>query len=151
MLREMAGFKILVCAYKHISLGGMAWTMMLKTSLSSTTNFCAFQNCARLRVLYFLGVRSNSGIWTEDRRSSAASNIRRRKRERQVCLFKPQVITGYVFMGPLIYALGVLCGIRPKAEELQLPKAYITSLIKYLEYIVSLLFYFSFNLNLEGN
>lgn len=35
-------------------------------------------------------------------------------------------------MGLLIYALGVLCGIRPKAEELQLPKASITSLIKYI-------------------
>lgn len=105
--------------------------MMLKASVFST-NFSTFQNYSHLRMLYFLGVRSNSGVRTEDWRSSATSNIRRRKRERQVCLFKQQVITGYVFMGLLIYALGVLCGIRPKAEELQLPKASITSLIKYI-------------------
>ena len=54
-------------------------------------------------------------------------------------------------MGPLIYALGVSCSIRPKAGELQLPKACITSLKIRLKYIVSLLFCFSFTLNLEGN
>lgn len=35
-------------------------------------------------------------------------------------------------MGPLMYALGMSCSRRPKAEDLQLPKACITSLIKYL-------------------
>lgn len=40
-------------------------------------------------------------------------------------------------MGPLIDALGVLCCTKPKAEELQLPKACITSLIKYILSILS--------------
>lgn len=107
----------------------MTWTI-LKAFLSSLNNFSALQNYAYVCIL-FLGVRSNRGIRTEDWRSFTASNIRRRKRERQVCLFKLQVIAGYVFMGPLIYALGVLCSTRPKAEDLELPKACITSIIKY--------------------
>lgn len=124
---------------------------MIWKAFLSLNNFSTFQNCAFLRMLYFLGVRSNSGIWTEDWWSFTASNIRRRKRERQVCLFKPQIITVYVFMGPLIYALSVLYSTRPKAEDLQLPKACITSLIKYILSIFVSLWVFSFALNLECN